>query len=212
MHACMLFGAAPEAYGGSWARGPMGGVAASTPWPQQWQIQPHLQPTPQPKQCRIWAVSATYTTAQGNRWSLTHWGRPGIEPASSWMLVRCISAEPGQELLPLFTGIWNWVGAWSGFFCLFFLFVCLFFHHPLSISGRKKNKRKPLCKYMPSEVRAGVRRWRVGRREVWRNLFFFFCQSSAPVLPSCSFLESLLVFKLSILDGPSYRPHPTSSK
>ena len=26
------------------------------------------------------AMSATYTTAHGNAWSLTHWVRPGIEP------------------------------------------------------------------------------------------------------------------------------------
>jgi len=30
------------------------------------------------------AVSATYTTANGNIGSLTHWARPGIEPATSW--------------------------------------------------------------------------------------------------------------------------------
>ena len=36
-------------------------------------------PTPQPQQCRIQAVSATYTTAHGNTRSLTHWTRPGME-------------------------------------------------------------------------------------------------------------------------------------
>ena len=41
----------------------------------------------------------TYTTAHGNAGSLTHWPRPGIEPASSRMLVRFVSAEPRQELL-----------------------------------------------------------------------------------------------------------------
>ena len=34
-----------------------------------------------------WAKSATYTTAQGNSGSFTHWRRPGIQPASSRMLV-----------------------------------------------------------------------------------------------------------------------------
>ena len=43
-----LFRAIPTAYGGSWARGPLGVVAA---------------PTLQPQQCQIWADSATYTTA-----------------------------------------------------------------------------------------------------------------------------------------------------
>ena len=32
-------------------------------------------------------MSVTYTTAHRNAWSLTHWGRPGIQPASSWRLV-----------------------------------------------------------------------------------------------------------------------------
>ena len=35
-----------------------------------------------------------YTTAHGNARSLTHWMRPGIEPASSWIPVRFVSAEP----------------------------------------------------------------------------------------------------------------------
>ena len=42
------------------------------------------QPTPQPQQRRgIPATSATYTTAHGNAGSLTHCGRPGIEPVTS---------------------------------------------------------------------------------------------------------------------------------
>ena len=43
-----------------------------------------LQPTPQ--------LTASNTT------SLTHWTRPGIEPVSSWILVRIITAEPQWEL------------------------------------------------------------------------------------------------------------------
>ena len=35
---------------------------------------------------------STYTTAQGDVGSLTHWARPGIEPASSWILVRFIKS------------------------------------------------------------------------------------------------------------------------
>ena len=34
-------------------------------------------PTPQPQTLQIWAVSATYTTADGSARSLTHWVRPG---------------------------------------------------------------------------------------------------------------------------------------
>ena len=52
------------------------------------------QPTPQPQQHQIRATSATYTTAHGNAGSLSHWVRPRIEPKSSWMLVRFVSAEP----------------------------------------------------------------------------------------------------------------------
>jgi len=40
----------------------------------------------------------TYTTAHGNARSLTLWARPGIEPASSWILVGFISTEPQWEL------------------------------------------------------------------------------------------------------------------
>ena len=43
-------------------------------------------------------MSATYTTAHGNAWSLTHWARPGIEPETSWFLVRFITNKPWQEL------------------------------------------------------------------------------------------------------------------
>ena len=46
-------------------------------------------------------MSATYSTVHSNAGSLTHWTRPGIKPASSWILVRFIYPEPRQEL-PLF--------------------------------------------------------------------------------------------------------------
>ena len=46
-------------------------------------------------------ASATYTTARSSAGSLTYWVRPGIEPASSWILVGFISAEPQWEF-PLF--------------------------------------------------------------------------------------------------------------
>ena len=47
------------------------------------------------------AASAIDTTAHGNAWSLTHLARPGIEPVSSRMLVRFVSAEIWWEL-PIF--------------------------------------------------------------------------------------------------------------
>ena len=45
-------------------------------------------------------LSVTYTTAHGNARCLTHRARPGIEPASSWILVMSVTAEPWQELPP----------------------------------------------------------------------------------------------------------------
>ena len=44
------------------------------------------------------AVSATDTTAHRNASSLTCWERPGIEPASSWMLVRFVTTTLWWEL------------------------------------------------------------------------------------------------------------------
>ena len=66
-----FFRAAPAAYGSSQARGP--------------QLQQHqIQPPP--------LLMATLDP-------LTHRARPGIEPASSWVLAGLITAEPRQELL-----------------------------------------------------------------------------------------------------------------
>ena len=52
----------------------------------------------QPQQCQIPAASVTYTTAHRTIDPLTHWVRPGIELASSQILVRLITTEPQQEL------------------------------------------------------------------------------------------------------------------
>lgn len=49
------------------------------------------QPIVQPQQCPIWAASSANSTACGNARSLTHWGRPGIEPASSWTLCQVLN-------------------------------------------------------------------------------------------------------------------------
>ena len=57
-----------------------------------------LPAMPQPQQLRLQATPATYTTAHGNAGSLTHWARPGIEPASSQTLIRFISTEPQWKL------------------------------------------------------------------------------------------------------------------
>ena len=42
---------------------------------------------------------STYLRTHRNAGSLTHWLRPGIEFASSWILVGFISASPQWELL-----------------------------------------------------------------------------------------------------------------
>ena len=49
------------------------------------------QLTPQPQQCRIQAVSVTYPTAHSNTRYLIHWSKSGIEPATSWILVRFVN-------------------------------------------------------------------------------------------------------------------------
>ena len=54
---------------------------------------------PQPQQCHIRAMSATYTMAYSSARSLTHWVRPGMETASSWILARFVSVVPQREFL-----------------------------------------------------------------------------------------------------------------
>ena len=73
------------------------------------------------------SLSMTYTTAPGNAGSLTHRVRPGIKPASSWILVRLVTVEPQKELhiiLFLYMG--------DFFVCLFVLFLSFVFlgQHP----------------------------------------------------------------------------------
>ena len=68
--------ATPAAYGGSQARGSNRSYSC--------------QPKPEPQQRWMWASSVTYTTAHGNTRSLTHWARPGIEPATLRFLVRFV--------------------------------------------------------------------------------------------------------------------------
>ena len=78
------FRAACVAYGCSQARGWIGAAAAEL-------CHSH-------RNTRSKAVSAAYTTAHGNARSLMPWARPGMEPASSWVIVGFITTEPWQEL------------------------------------------------------------------------------------------------------------------
>ena len=68
-----LLKATPMAYGGCQARGPIRAVATG-------HSHSHSHAGSE--------SSATYTIAHGNTRSLTHWTKPGMEPKSSWMLVR----------------------------------------------------------------------------------------------------------------------------
>ena len=65
------------------------------------------RPTPEPQQCQISAVFSIYTTAHGNARSLTHWVRPGIEPETSWFLVRFVFTVPQWELPGLSLFLWS---------------------------------------------------------------------------------------------------------
>ena len=47
---------------------------------------------------RIGTAAASLHRSHSNAGSLTHSSRPGIEPVSSWTLVRFITAEPQREL------------------------------------------------------------------------------------------------------------------
>jgi len=53
---------------------------------------------PQPQQHQIQVESVTCTTAHSNAGSLTHGARPGIKPASSWILVGLVTTEPQWDL------------------------------------------------------------------------------------------------------------------
>ena len=82
-----LFRAAPFTHGGSQARGWIRATAASLH---------HSHSNAASKPCL-----RTTTTAHSNTGSLIHSERPGIEPASSQILVRFVFTEPRRELLVL---------------------------------------------------------------------------------------------------------------
>ena len=78
-----LFRATSVVYGGSQARGWIGAALAGLHYS-------HSNARSE--------LCLTYTTAHSNAGSLTHWARPGIEPASSWVLVRFITTVLPWEL------------------------------------------------------------------------------------------------------------------
>ena len=77
-----FFRAAPLTYGGSHARA----------WIRAAADHNHSN---MGSELHLWPID-------GNTRSLTHWTRPGIEPASSWILVGFLTAKPQWELLNKF--------------------------------------------------------------------------------------------------------------
>ena len=70
---------------------------------------------PQLQQCRIQATASTYTIAHSSVGSPTHWVRPGMEPASSWIQIWFVSDEPQQQLVRMCLDF-HWIPA--GYFYL----------------------------------------------------------------------------------------------
>ena len=97
--------------------------------------------TPQPKQLGIRAMSATYTMAHGHTRSLTHWAKPGIKPASSWILVRFINhwATKKTPDFPSFKRIQRWHSCGLGHNCSLDLIPGL--GNPYAAGQPKKTKK-----------------------------------------------------------------------
>ena len=79
---CLLFRAIPVAYRGSLARGRIGAIAASLY---------HSHSNTESEPC-LWP------TSRGNIRSMTRRAMSGIEPTSSWILLRFVSVVPQWEL------------------------------------------------------------------------------------------------------------------
>ena len=72
--------------------------------------EPCLRPTPQPQQLGIQAAPVTYVAVCGNAGSLSYWLESGMEPASSWTLVRFLTcwATTGTSSFPfLWLHLWH---------------------------------------------------------------------------------------------------------
>ena len=82
-----LLRTAPMAYGGSQARSRIRAVAAGL----------HHSHSSMGSKAPLWLTPRL----TANTRSLTHWAKPGIESASSRILVRFVTAEPRWELLGL---------------------------------------------------------------------------------------------------------------
>ena len=109
----------PAVFGSSQVRGQIGTAAASLHHSYSNTGSENHSHSNAGSKLHLWP---TPTTAHGNPGSLTHWARPGIEPASLRIPVRFVTTEPQWELLNL------WV-----FFCFCccccccFVVCCVFF-------------------------------------------------------------------------------------
>ena len=76
----------------------------------------HLPHMEVPRLGRIIAAAAGLHHSLSKAGSLTHWEKSGIEPASSWILVRFITTKPWRELPPSFffngrtLSVWKFLG------------------------------------------------------------------------------------------------------
>ena len=108
-----FFRAPPVAYGSSQAMGQM------------------CQPMLQPQQCQFWPASAAYTAAaRSNTRSLILWARPGMEPASSWILV----LNPLAHNRNTYSLFWLLNSLTLAFPCANFYFECLLWLQRLSVA------------------------------------------------------------------------------
>ena len=114
-----LFFYGPHPYGSTQTRGQMGAAAAGRCRSHSnGRPEPYLRPTPQ--------LSSALAP-------LTHWARPGTEPASSWILVRIITTEPKQEFPNLF---WKWFSQLLNVYAV----------HNINNSQSNFFKRRRMCK------------------------------------------------------------------
>ena len=98
----LLFRASPMAHGSSQARGWIQAIAAGIHYSHS------------NTRSKLWL---THTTAHSNAGSVTHWARPGIEPTTSWFLVRLFPQCQDRNLsltLPLkHFAEWNPSESWG---------------------------------------------------------------------------------------------------
>ena len=97
----------------------------------------------------------TYTTAHDNARSLTHWARPGSEPATSWFLIGFTSAAPWLELhhwiifycMDVSQFIYLWLTSWLLPSLLNYEHIC--YKYPRFLGRRVSNSS---CKHKGAQL------------------------------------------------------------